>query len=298
MEKEELKAYIKAGEITKEAQELSLKTLKIGDNLFEFAEKIEKAIIKKGGFPAFPINLSVNEVAAHYTPAFESDDELGENDVMKVDIGVHVDGYICDSAQTIDYGNNYSEMVNASDQALEEAVKMVEKNAVIGEIGAKIEETIKGKGFKPIQNLSGHGVQQYDAHTYPTIPNINNNDKKELEDDTVIAIEPFATNGQGFVKEGAQAEIFQLEEKKGVRSREARKLLDFIDEEYSALPFAERWLQRDLKMSEFGRKVGLRELMQKKCIIAFPLLKEKEGSIVTQKETTLVLENGKTRRLL
>lgn len=298
MEKEELKAYLKAGEITKEAQELSLKTLKIGANLFEFAEKIEKTIIKKGGFPAFPINLSRNEVAAHYTPAFESEDKVEENDVIKVDIGVHVDGYICDSAQTIDFSGKHKEMVKASDLALEEAVKMVEKNALIGEIGAKIEETIKGKGFKPIQNLSGHGVQQYDAHTYPTIPNIDNGDTKELEDDTVIAIEPFATNGQGFVKDGAQAEIFQLDEKKGVRSREARKLLDFIDENYGTLPFAERWLQRDLKISEFGRKVGLRELMQKKCITAFPLLKEQEGSIVTQKETTLVLENDKIHRLL
>lgn len=298
MEKKELKAYLKAGEITKEMQEYSLKTLKVGDNLFEFAEKVEEKIIKKGGFPAFPINLSVNEVAAHYTPAFDSKDVLGENDVMKVDIGIHVDGYICDSAQTIDFGNNYSEMVEASNLALEEAVKLVENNSPIGEIGAKIEETIKGKGFKPIQNLSGHGVQQYDAHTYPTIPNINNNDTKELEDDMVIAIEPFATNGDGFVREGAQAEIFQLEEKKGVRGREARKLLDFIDESFGTLPFAERWIQRDLKISEFGRKVGLRELMQKKCITAFPLLKEKEGSIVTQKETTLVLENNKIHRLL
>ena len=298
MEKEELKAYLKAGEITGEMQEYSAKNLKVGDNLFEFAEKVEEKIIKKGGFPAFPINLSVNDVAAHYTPAFESEDILGENDVMKVDIGVHVDGYICDSAQTIDYGNNHKEMVEASSQALEEAIKLVEKNSTIGEMGKKIEETIKGKGFKPIQNLSGHGVQQYDAHTYPTIPNIDNNDSKELEDDMVIAIEPFATNGEGFVKEGAQAEIFQLEEKKGVRSMEARKLLDFIDENYGTLPFAERWVQRDLKISEFGRKVGLRELMQKKCITAFPLLKEQEGSIVTQKETTLVLENGNIHRLL
>jgi len=298
MEKEELKNYKKAGEITKEAQELAAKTLKVGTNLFEFAEKIEESIKKKGGYPAFPINLSQNEVAAHYTPGFESEDQVGENDVIKVDIGVHVDGYICDSAQTIDFSGKHKEMVKASDEALEAAVKMVKEGVKIGTIGKKIEDIIKEKGFKPIQNLSGHGVQQYDAHTPPTIPNVDNKDSRELEEDMVIAIEPFATDGPGFVKEGSQAEIFQLEERRPVRSKEARKLMDFIEEEYSTLPFAERWLQRDLEMSEFSRKVGLRELMQKKCIVTFPLLKEEEGKTVTQKETTLVLENGKVHRLL
>ncbi|MFH1391095.1 MAG: type II methionyl aminopeptidase [Candidatus Diapherotrites archaeon] len=297
MEKEELDAYKKAGEIVKEAQELSKKKLKVGTNLFEFAEEIEKAIKKKGGFPAFPINLSVNNVAAHYTPGFESEDILEEDAIIKIDIGVHVDGFICDTAETIDFSGKQTEMVNAAKEALEAAVKLVKEKTELGTIGEKIQKTIKGKGFNPIQNLSGHGVQQYDAHTYPTIPNIANNDAKVLEDEMAIAIEPFATNGQGFVREGSQAEIFQMEEKKPLRGREARKIIDFIEEEYSTLPFAERWIQRDLEMSEFSRKIGLRELMQKKCIGAFPLLKEDEGKIVTQAETTLLLNEGKVIRL-
>jgi len=298
MEKEEIKAYKKAGEITREMQDLAKKKLKVGDNLFEFAEKIENGIKKKGGEPAFPINLSSNNVAAHYTPAFESEDVLEENSVIKVDIGVHVDGFIADSAQTIDFSGKYTEMVKASEEALEKAVKLVKEGRVIGEIGKTIEETIKAKNFQPVQNLSGHGVSEYDAHTYPTIPNVANNDPKELEDGMVIAIEPFSTNGQGFVREGSQAEIFQLEEGRSVRGKEARKILDFVEENYSSLPFAERWLQRELKISEFGRKVGLRELMQKKCFSAFPLLKEEDDKIVTQAETTLLLNEGKIIRLL
>ncbi|MCR4335060.1 MAG: type II methionyl aminopeptidase [archaeon] len=297
MEKEELQDYKKAGEIVKEVHELSKKKLKVGTNLFEFAEEIESAIKKKGGFPAFPINLSVNNVAAHYTPGFESKDTLEEDAVIKVDIGVHVNGYICDTAETIDFSGKQTEMVNASKEALEAAVKLVKEETELGLFGEKIQEIIKGKGFNPIHNLSGHGVKKYDAHTYPTIPNIANHDTKVLEDGMAIAIEPFATDGQGFVKEGNQAEIFQIDEKKSLRGREARKILDFIDEKYSGLPFAERWIQRDLKMSEFARKVGLRELMQKKCIGAFPLLKEEEGKIVTQSETTLLLNEGKVIRL-
>ncbi len=298
MDKETVAKYKKAGEITAEVQGLAAKNLKVGTNLFEFAEEIEAAIKKKGGECAFPINLSRNHVAAHYTPAFESKDAVEENDVIKVDIGVHVDGFIADSATTIDFSGKHTQMVKASEEALEIAVALVKEGVAVGEIGKAIEVAIRAGGFQPIQNLSGHGVDEYDAHTAPTIPNIGSNDSRELEDGMAFAIEPFATDGTGFVHEGAQAEIFQLLEKKPVRSAEARKILDFVDENYSKLPFAERWLQRELKLSEFGRKVAMRELMQKKCIMAFPLLKEEEGKTVTQAETTLLLSDGKVIRLL
>jgi len=298
MDKKTIESYKKAGEIAKEMQELSRKKLEPGINFFEFAEEIEEQMKKKGGSPAFPINLSGNNVAAHYTPSFESEDSVGDEDVIKVDIGVHVNGFIADSAFTIDFSGKHSKMVEASESALEEAVKMVKEKMSIGEMGAKIEATIKKTGFNPIQNLSGHGVSEYDAHTYPSIPNIGSGDSRELEDGMAIAIEPFATDGNGFVKEGTQAEIFQLEERKALRSKEARKILGFVDENYSTLPFAERWIQREMKLSEFGRKVGMRELIQKKCIKAFPLLKEEEGKTVTQAETTLLLSEGKVIRLL
>ncbi|HLC92111.1 MAG TPA: type II methionyl aminopeptidase [archaeon] len=298
MDKEKIANYKKAGEITAEVQELAAKKLKVGANLFEFAEEIEGAIKKKGGFPAFPINLSRNHVAAHYTPAFESKDEVAQEDVIKVDIGVHVEGFIADSARTIDFSGKHTKMVKAAQAALEKAVSLVKEGLVIGEMGQAVEDTIKAAGFNPIQNLSGHGVDEYDAHTAPTIPNVGSKDSRELENDMAFAIEPFATDGKGFVREGTQAEIFQLLDKKPVRSADARKILDFVDENYDKLPFAERWLQRELKLSEFGRKVAMRELMQKKCIMAFPLLKEEEGKTVTQAETTLLLNEGKVIRLL
>jgi len=297
MDKKIISDYKKAGEIAEEIQALAKKKLKIGTNLYSFAEEMEKAIITKGGFPAFPINLSRNNSAAHYTPSFESEEEANE-DVIKVDVGVHVNGYIADCAQTIDLSGKYSDMVTASKDALENAIKLVKEGALLGKIGATIEETIKAKGFNSVQNLSGHGVDYFDAHVSPTIPNVGSGDSRKLEDGIAIAIEPFATNGRGFVKEGGQAEIFQLEEKKPLRSKEARKIFDFIEEEYSTLPFAERWLHRELDMSEFSKKVGLRELMQKQCVKVFPELNEEQGKIVTQAETTLLLTEGKVIRLL
>lgn len=298
MENGQIASYKKAGEITAECQALARRNLKVGTNLFEFAEQIESAIRKKGGKPAFPINLSKNNVAAHYTPEFESKDAVGENDVIKVDIGVHVNGFIADSARTIDFSGKHEKMVEAAENALEEAVKMVKEGLEIGKIGSVVEKSLKAKGFNPIRNLSGHGVDEFDAHTAPTIPNIANNDPTPLEDGQAFAIEPFATDGAGFVREGTQAEIFQLVERKGVRDPNARKILNYADENYMELPFAERWIQRDLGISDFGRKLAIKELLRSGAFMAYPVLKEEEGKTVTQAETTLVLSEGKVIRLL
>jgi methionyl aminopeptidase len=298
MDKEILQKYKKAGEIAKEMQDIAKQKLKIGSNLFEFAELIESEIEKKGGKPAFPINLSKNNIAAHYTPSFESKDKVEENDVIKVDIGVHVDGFIADSAMTIDFSGKYEKMVMASKEALEEAVKIAKHGIIVGKIGEKIQTTIREKGFNPIQNLSGHGVAEYDAHTGPSIPNIQTKDSNTLKNDMAVAIEPFATDGTGYVIEGNQAEIFQLNEKKPIRNIDARKIVNYVQENYKTLPFAERWLQRDLNIPDFSRKIAIRELLKSKTIMAFPLLKEQEGKIVTQAETTLVFFEDKVIRLV
>ena len=298
LEKHALTCYKKAGEITAECQELARKKLKVGTNLFGFAEEIEAAIRKKGGAPAFPINLSRNNMAAHYTPEVESKDTVEGQDVIKVDIGVHVEGFIADSAFTVDFSGKATTMVKAAQEALENAVKKVKVGCLTGEIGKEIEATLKAAGFRPIENLSGHGVGEYDAHTAPTIPNIDNKSRTLIEEGMAFAIEPFATDGQGHVCEGPQAEIFQIKEKRPVRSADARKILEFVEENYSTLPFAERWIQRELEMSDFSRKVAMREMMSKGCIMAFPLLKEEEGKTVTQAETTLLISDGKVIRLL
>ena len=101
------------------------------------------------------------------------------------------------------------------------------------------------KGFEPIHNLSGHGLGEYETHVPPTIPNDSRLDERVLEDGMAIAIEPFATNGEGNVKESQQSEIFQIDEPKPVRNPFARKILEFAKKEYKSLPFAERWLDKN-----------------------------------------------------
>lgn len=293
MDKIEFEKYVKAGKILKQVQAKARKIIEPEKKLLEIAEELEKEIFSLEGKPAFPVNLSRNHEAAHYTPSIGDEIVLNSTDVLKVDIGVHVDGFIADAAFTLNFSNDFAKMIEASEKALENALSTAELGVEVGKIGKEIEKTIKSYGFNPVQNLSGHGLQKFEAHAVPTIPNIGQYANKKLEEGMAIAIEPFATNGKGFVKEETQAEIFSLNKIQMARNPHSRKILEFASKEFKELPFAERWLQK-IDLTEFQRKTALRELIQKKCIQTYPILSEEKGKIVTQTESTLAIFEGKT----
>lgn len=288
------KNYIRAGKILQELQKKARKMVKPGVKLLDIAEALEKEIkdIDKGAGPAFPVNLSTNDEAAHYSPSVEDERVVGEKDVLKVDLGVHVNGYIADAAFTLDFSGEWGKLVEASEQALQNAVATVKVGVEVGKVGQAIEDTIKSYGFKPVQNLCGHGLGQWTPHTNPSMPNIGLKNSRKLEEDMAIAIEPFATNGRGLIHEGGVCEIYGLQESRAVRNPEARKILDFIGENYHTLPWSERYVHRALKFPEFKRKVAMRDLLTKGCIRVYPVLLEQKGAVVSQAETSMLLKDG------
>ena len=292
MEKEVMEKYVKAGNILFETQEYAKKILQPGAELFECAEKIEEFIVKKGAKPAFPVNLSLNENAAHQTPDWNEKTTLKESDVLKVDIGVHIDGYIADGAFTINHSGEHKQLIEAAELALKNAFALLDKDPSFSEIGTVIEKTISEKGFKVVRNLTGHGLARYLQHAPPSIPNIVNNIEKKFEPGKAYAIEPFASTASGYVRESGKANIFMLEEPRPVRNTHARKIMKFVEENYKTLPFAERWLFRELKMNEFELKVGLRQLLREKCIKAYPILHDMPNSFVAQAENSFIKLEG------
>ncbi|MBN2067770.1 MAG: type II methionyl aminopeptidase, partial [Candidatus Diapherotrites archaeon] len=235
MDKEQAENYIKAGKILQKTVEKAKKSIKPGQKLLEIALNIEKNIqgIGEGaGKLAFPVNLSINENAAHFTPSSQEEAVLKASDVMKVDVGVHVDGFIADGAFTLNPDNSHARMVEAAEKALENALAIAKEGTQLGEIGSVIEKTIGEKGFNPVQNLTGHGLMQFEQHASPSIPNIARKDERALEEGHAYAIEPFATDGKGFVREGQQSEIFSLDEPRPVRNEHARNILEFVVEKY------------------------------------------------------------------
>jgi len=293
MDKKEIQKHIKAGNIHWLATQEAKKLLVPDCSLFEVAEKVEALIEKKGGKCAFPINLSLNENAAHQTPDWNDSLKLEAKDLIKVDIGVHIDGRIADGAFSVNPNGEWVELIEASELALKNAFELLPKNPNLGEIGSTIENTIESKGFKSVSNLSGHGLMKFVQHAPPSIPNTAREDDRTLDENEAYAIEPFASNGVGFIHESGEANIFQLEEPKPTRNRHARKILQHVMEEYKTLPFAERWLHRDLKIEEFSLKVGLKQLMREKCIRSFPILKEDKGKMVSQAENSFIKSEGK-----
>ena len=301
MDEKEAENYLKAGKILQKVVQKAKKSIQPGQKLLEIASDVEKSIYtlameeegKKKAKPAFPVNLSINENAAHFTPSLQEELVLKESDVLKVDVGVHLDGYVTDTAFTLNFDNKHAKMIEAAEEALANALAMAKPGATLGAIGSEIEKTIKAKGFNPVQNLTGHGLQRFEQHAAPAIPNNARKDDRELEDNHAYAIEPFATDGKGWVKETAQTEIFALEEPKQVRNTYARELLDFIAEEYQTLPFALRWIEGKMKIGAFQRKIALIELQRSGCIRGFPVLREEPGKIVTQAEKSILFHNGK-----
>lgn len=291
MESSILNNYKKAASAWKSTINLAQKKAKEGKSLLELASEIENKIIEEECKIAFPVNLSINEEAAHYTPNWkkEEDTKLKESDVLKIDIGTHYKGYICDGAITINLDNSHAKQIEANEIALENAISVANYNSTPDAIGKEIENTLKEKGFNPVYNLGGHGLDKFEVHATPSIPNHSNSSKENLKE-CVIAIEPFSSTGKGFVSEGATVEIFALKEG-NVRNQYARKLIE-IAKKYNELPFAERWLKNDSQMNDFQFNLGMREILKANCFETFAGLKETKGQIVTQVEKSLIiLEN-------
>jgi methionyl aminopeptidase len=274
-----------AGKIASDVKKYARTIIKKDVPLLEIAEKIESKIIKLKGKPAFPTNLSINEIAAHYTPSH--DEKTKAHGLLKIDLGVHIEGWIADTAFSIDLENSpeNQKLISASEEALENAIKIFKQEVNLEEVGKIIQETIEEKGFESIINLSGHSMEKYDLHAGITIPNIKNKVNYILEKG-LYAIEPFATNGSGRVHDSKPSGIYMLNSEKNVRSPIAREILKYITKNYQTLPFCSRWL-----VKEFGTKAlfGLRQLEENKNIHQFPQLIEAEKGKVAQTEQTILI---------
>lgn len=279
------------GRVSYEALQHGKGLIKEGAKLLDIAKGIEGFITDKGFGLAFPANISINENAAHYTPSATDTTEVPAGAVVKVDVGARREEYLGDCALTVDLSGKYQKMVEASEKALEAAVGMVRAGRKVNEIGREIEGIAKKHGVEPIRNLGGHGVERHDLHAGVFIPNYDNGDTTELEEGSVIAIEPFMTDGEGFVIEGTGIEIFQKTGEARLRSQDARAVADVINGKYSTYPFAARWLDAEFQdYGEFRIRKALTELSYAGALETFPVLVERKKGIVAQAEAEMIVE--------
>ncbi|MBI2632324.1 type II methionyl aminopeptidase [Candidatus Pacearchaeota archaeon] len=275
----------KAGKIAGDALLVGKKLIKPGARFIEVTEAIENKINELGGKVGFPIQISVNNIAAHYTCIYEDKSVFNEEDIVKLDMGASCEGAVGDTAVTVDLSGKNKDLCKASYSALLEAIKMAKPGVPVCSIGEAVGETIASFGFKPITNLSGHGLNRWIVHDKPTIPNYNNGDKTKLKEGQIIAIEPFATDGCGLVAEGVRSFNYKLVKVKPVRNSYARDLMKYISDNFRTLPFSQRWLYTRFNKLEVN--VGMNALLREGVIQNYAVLPEKNKGMVSQFEHTI-----------
>ena len=285
MDKEALEKLKQAGKITAQARDYGAGLIKKNASMLEVLDKVEEKIRELGGKPAFPAQISCNQIAAHFCPE-EDDKTIFTNQLVSLDVGVHVDGYLGDTAVTVDLSGKYADLIKAAEEALGNALKILKPGITLGEIGRAIQESIQKYNYAPVRNLSGHGLGRYEIHTKPSIPNFDNGDNTKIKPDMVFAIEPFASTGAGIVQDTGTATVFELRAKKPVRNPITRQVLKEI-EAYEGLPFATRWLTR-----KFGikAKIALREMEQLGMLHMHPPLADRDKGMVSQAEHTVLID--------
>lgn len=285
------KDHDKAGEIANQILSGVRDKVKVGITLAEICDEIEQEIISLGAKPAFPCSIAVNEYAAHYAPLFGDRSLIPENSIVKVDFGVHIDGYICDCATTVNFNPALAGLERASKESLRAAVEIVREGITIAELGSTIHKVMHEYSASPIFNLTGHTLGRYTVHAGLSILNHENNIQVPLKEGMVIAIETFATNGNGYVHDHGRPGIFAITNPRNVRNATARKILSSLYSERQALPFAERWLHK-IEASSFAIQNALKELEQSDVVTSYPPLRESDGNMVSQHECTLLVQKN------
>jgi methionyl aminopeptidase len=282
--------FREAGKIAAEVMDKTCKKVKEGVKLLEVADFAEGKIIEMEAKPAFPINISINERAAHYTPDVDDTAVFMHSDLVKLDIGVHVDGYIGDIARSKAVGGGHRELISAAEAALENAISSLKPGVRTNEIGGIVEKTIKDYGFLPVSNLTGHMLTEWNLHGGTVVPNVRTMGGYKFKEGDVFAIEPFSTDGAGRVVDEPNAMIFRFLADKPLRMREARTILSHVKGNYSTLPFAERWIAGLVPKFKLG--LALRQLVSTKSFHAYHILKEKDNGYVAQAEHSIRVTSG------
>ncbi len=295
-----MESYIEAGKIVSKIRKDASKMIKEGCLVLDLVEYVESEILKQNAGIAFPCNVSINEIAAHYTSPANDETVIHAGDMVKLDLGAEVNGYIADSAVTVladgniserftqDEINQNEELIEASAAGLEAAIATVRAGVELNKIGSAIHEAIADFKFNPIFNLTGHSLEQNNLHAGISVPNYDNNDRFKLDEGQAIAIEPFATTGMGQVNDAPGHYIFSYMNYKPFRMKSTQKVLNHIRKNNSYLPFSGRWITE-----EFGERRGntaLKQLSEAMAIYPYAPLREKKNCFVSQKEHTVIVE--------
>jgi methionyl aminopeptidase len=291
--KENLQKHRRAGKIASEVREKMKRSVREGMPIIDICERAESLIREKGGQPAFPCNVSVNEISAHYTSPPKDRRTIPKDSLVKIDIGVHVDGYIADTATTVCFNPEYKDLVHTAEEALKKAVESLRPGLFTAKFGSAVEGVVKARGFRVVSNLTGHKIGRYLIHAGKSLPNVFHVSASRVKSGEVYGVEPFVTlaDAAGKVENGPEAHIFRFLKHKSIENPYSKRLLSYIQKNFRSLPFTERWLKDCIPPNHY--EAAFSELLSSKSLMAYPVFVEASRKPVAQAEhTVLIVEDG------
>lgn len=282
---EELEKLRRAGRVSGEARELGMSLVVEGAKLYDVAQEVEGYIRDHGCGLAFPCNISRNEIAAHYTPTSTDETRFEVGDVVKIDCGAELDGYVGDTAGTVEVGTKrYTALVEASKRARNTVAEFIGDGVTLGEIGRAVEMSMKRDGFVPIENLCGHQIERYNLHAGMSVPSYDSGSTEVIKAGMTVAIEPFATDGRGYVNNGKFGNIVRIAKDKKLSDPKAQEFLDYVKGEFHEFPFCARSCQFP------DAEKYVKTLMRHGVLAGYATLVEAGGGIVSQHEYTFYID--------
>jgi len=283
----------KLGKFTNDIKKETIDIVKENVSFLEVIEFIENKIIDNGYTPAFPCTICVNEQAAHFT-VYDEDITFKMGDVVKVDFGVCCEGFLTDTAFTVEVGTDkYKDLLEANKKGLNAAVELVNVGLSMGELGGVVHKIAKEGGFETIHNLSGHQIGHNDLHCGIHVPNYDNRSNDVVECGMELAIEPFFTTGDPLIKEGKPGNILHLNYFKPVRDPITKRVLDYIVDNYPHLPFSKRWLLKKFDKKKVNYAVSI--LKRNNIILEYNVLVSNNNKVISQFEDTVVFDDNKEK---
>ncbi len=280
-----MRCYEAAGDIIKKVRCAVKPLIKKDARLVDIAGLVESLIINEGGQPAFPCTIAVNDIASHFTPAKDDLQTFSKGDVVKIDLGASVEGYIADAAFTVEIETDaHAMLIKAAEKALAAGLAQVRPGVHVGEVGRAIDRAASEEGFRVLKELLGHSLLRYRLHGGLTIPNYDNGSEMRIRMGDVLAIEPFVTTGSGVIARLNGGNIYQLFRNDEIYAHgpEEKALLKYISGHYGTLPFAGRWLPDPEK---------LEGLVKSACLKNYPIMAAADGAPVAQAESTVIVEH-------
>ena len=285
-------SFRKAGDIHKQVIKFIKPKVKVGAKLLDICEDIEKKIIELGGNIGFPANICLNDIAAHYSPSIDDDKVIEDGDIVKVDVGVHIEGFVADGAFTVSFNKDAEtqNLIMAVETAVLKGLSMIKPGVKTNAVGKATYDIIRGFKYNVIKALNGHSIEQWSIHGGKEIPNVPMKTGSTFEEGEVYALECFASTGSGTIHRTNQCEIFSYDisaDRVPLRSKSSRKILGWLHKSKQTLPFSMRELKKEFPG---GARFGLNELKTVGKIVEHAVLRESEKThFVAQFEHTFMV---------